>query len=63
MICNGDIATQVDAGPATGVVKAIEPYEDDPGRMRLRLLWDTNGGSVARVMTRAATNESRDRLT
>src|SRR5215831_15258511 len=49
MICNGDIATQVDAGPATGVVKAIEPYEDDRGRMRLRLLWDTNGGSVARA--------------
>ncbi|PBB67408.1 hypothetical protein CK228_16440 [Mesorhizobium sp. WSM4312] len=39
MICNGDIATQLDAGPPNGAVRAIEPYEDDAGRMRLRLLW------------------------
>jgi hypothetical protein len=41
MICNGDIASQVDAGPAAGAVKAIEPYQDDQGRARLRLVWET----------------------
>jgi hypothetical protein len=43
MICNGDIATQLDAGPATGVVKAVEPYADERGRMRLRLVWESGG--------------------
>jgi len=47
MICNGDMATQLDAGPAPGVVKAIDQYGDDQGRMRLRLVWDTSGGRVA----------------
>jgi hypothetical protein len=39
MICNGDIAIQLDAGPADGSVKAIIPYDDIEGRMRLRLDW------------------------
>ena len=39
MICNGDIAIQLDEGPATGSVKAVQPYEDDMHRMRLRLIW------------------------
>jgi hypothetical protein len=43
MICNGDIALQLDAGPAAGAVKAIEPYQDDQGRARLRLVWETGG--------------------
>jgi hypothetical protein len=30
----------------------MEPYEDDQGRMRLRLVWETSGRRVARVMTR-----------
>jgi hypothetical protein len=42
MICNGDIALQLDAGPATGAVKVVEPYQDDLGRTRLRLVWDTD---------------------
>jgi hypothetical protein len=41
MICNGEIATQLDAGPADGAVKAIEQHLDDYGRMRLRLVWET----------------------
>ncbi len=47
MICNGDIATQLDAGPAAGAVKAMEAYVDDQGRMRLRLVWETSGGRAA----------------
>jgi hypothetical protein len=43
MICNGDIALQLDAGPAAGTVKAIEPYQDDQERARLRLVWETGG--------------------
>jgi hypothetical protein len=43
MIANGDIATQLDAGPPAGAVKAVQPYEDDRGRMRLRLVWETGG--------------------
>ncbi len=39
MICNGDIAIQLDAGPADGNVKAVLPYEDGEGRMRLQLTW------------------------
>lgn len=39
MICNGDIASQLDAGPINGNVKAIVPYEDVEGRMRLELTW------------------------
>lgn len=39
MIYNGDIVIQLDAGPADGSVKAIVPYEDIEGRMRLQLDW------------------------
>jgi hypothetical protein len=39
MICNGDIAVQLDAGPPDGTVKAVQPYEDEMQRMRLRLVW------------------------
>lgn len=39
MICNGDIARQLDAGPADRNVKAIISYEDGDGRTRLELTW------------------------
>ena len=42
MICNGDIAVQLDAGPTNGTVKAVQPYEDAKHRMRLRLVWGVN---------------------
>jgi hypothetical protein len=41
MICNGDVAIQLDSGPPDGVVTAVEPYEDEYRRMRLRLIWAT----------------------
>jgi SMI1 / KNR4 family (SUKH-1)/Domain of unknown function (DUF1851) len=40
MICNGDIAVQLDAGPTNGTVKSVQPYEDEMRRMRLRLVWE-----------------------
>jgi hypothetical protein len=40
MISNGDLAIQVDAGPADGCIKAVEEYVDELGRARLRLVWD-----------------------
>jgi Domain of unknown function (DUF1851) len=40
MICNGDFALQLDEGPATGRVTAVETYEDAKHRTRLRLLWE-----------------------
>jgi hypothetical protein len=40
MICNGDVALQLDAGPPDGTVKTVEAYEDDLRRTRLRLVWD-----------------------
>jgi hypothetical protein len=39
MIVNGDIATQVDAGPADGAIKGVQTYEDELHRTRLRLVW------------------------
>lgn len=39
MICNGDIAMQLDAGPMEGAVKSMLPYEDEMHRMRIRLVW------------------------
>lgn len=39
MICNGDIASQLDAGPKNGNVKQVAPYLDDMGRMRIKLVW------------------------
>lgn len=40
MICNGDIATQVDAAPMSSVLSKVEPYVDEAGRARLRLVWE-----------------------
>ena len=39
MICNGDIALQLDALPRNGSVRALEPYEDERKRMRMRVVW------------------------
>lgn len=39
MICNGDIAMQLEEGPPTGTAKAVHTYEDGMRRMRLRLVW------------------------
>jgi len=40
MICNGDIALQLDARPRNGgSVRALEPYEDERKRMRMRVVW------------------------
>ena len=39
MICNGDIAVQLDEGPPGGSIKGIQLYEDEMHRMRLRLVW------------------------
>jgi hypothetical protein len=39
MICNGDIAVQIDAGPHGRAVKAVEPYDDELRRTRLRVVW------------------------
>jgi len=39
MICNGDLAIQLDEGPPNGTVKTVQPYQDAYGRMRLRLIW------------------------
>jgi len=39
MICNGDIATQVDKWPPGREVKAVMPYEDEAQRLRLRVVW------------------------
>jgi hypothetical protein len=39
MICNGDLAVQLDAGPADGAVKGMHTYEDPQGRTRLKLEW------------------------
>jgi len=39
MICNGDIATQLDRGPEGGEVQGIHTYTDEHGRLRLRLTW------------------------
>lgn len=40
MICHGDLATQLDDGPSGGQIRRIETYEDDAGRLRLRILWN-----------------------
>jgi hypothetical protein len=39
MICNGDIALQLAAGPDEGTVQAIQSYEDELHRTRLQLVW------------------------
>jgi hypothetical protein len=40
MIFNGDLASQLDAGPAFGKVNGINPYKDDKGRDRIELTWE-----------------------
>jgi hypothetical protein len=40
MICNGDIAIQLDDGPVSGRVVAVEPYQDHIGRTRIQLIWE-----------------------
>lgn len=40
MICNGDIAVGLDAGPPQGRVIGVDSYEDDMLRLRCRLKWD-----------------------
>ena len=39
MICNGDIATQLDQGPHNAQLRGLETYTDEHGQMRLRLIW------------------------
>lgn len=39
MICNGDIAIQLDEGPADKDPTGVETYEDELHRTRLRLVW------------------------
>jgi hypothetical protein len=39
MICNGDIALQLEDAPVDGKVKGVQSYEDELRRMRLRLVW------------------------
>lgn len=39
MICNGDVAIQIEAGPAEGKVSEVQPYQDELHRARLRLIW------------------------
>ncbi len=39
MICNGDIAIELDAGPDDSSVVAITQYKDADNRIRLRLVW------------------------
>lgn len=39
MVCNGDIACQLEDAPVDAALRRLEPYEDEKGRMRLRLVW------------------------
>ena len=39
MICNGDIAIQLDEGPPEKSVESLQLYQDEMQRTRLRLLW------------------------
>lgn len=39
MICNGDLAVQLDRGSANGVVAGVDTYNDKHGRLRLRVKW------------------------
>jgi hypothetical protein len=39
MIYNGDIALQLDAAPASSIIMAVVPYDDDGRRPRLKLVW------------------------
>ena len=39
MICNGDIAVELEAAPDEKILKEVQTYEDDSHRSRLRLVW------------------------
>ena len=39
MICNGDVAMELDAAPDEKTVKEVQTYEDDLHRSRLRIVW------------------------
>jgi hypothetical protein len=39
MICNGDIATQLDNGPADQAIRGVQAYQDELHRQRIRLEW------------------------
>ncbi len=39
MICNGDIAVELEAAPGEKTLKEVQTYEDDLHRSRLRLVW------------------------
>ena len=39
MICNGDVATGLEAAPEEKTLKEVQTYEDDLHRSRLRLVW------------------------
>ncbi len=39
MICNGDVAIQLDAAPPHMAVKGVQSYDDESHRTRLKLLW------------------------
>lgn len=39
MICNGDIASQLASVPPESATIGIQPFEDEQGRARLKLLW------------------------
>jgi hypothetical protein len=40
MVCNGDVATQLDRHTdGTRTITGIETYQDDAGRLRVRLTW------------------------
>ena len=41
MVFNGDVATQLDAGPEGAEIMGVEPYQDERKRARLRLVWKT----------------------
>ncbi len=39
MICNGDVALQIDGAPDQFELDRLETFEDEEGRMRFRLIW------------------------
>lgn len=43
MICNGDMAMQMNAAQSDWILEGCETYSDDRGRLRVRLLWSTQG--------------------
>ena len=39
MICNGDLAKELEGAPGEKILKEVQTYEDDLHRSRLRLVW------------------------